>query len=330
MSMTDEHIEARSTTSGTDGLDMAGMVVQPATASVSAGAVAPAARGPLYPRRLSDLMSLPITFLSDFGLADEFVGVVHGVLGKLSPDSRVIDLHHGIEPGNIRSGALALTRAVQYIPEGVVLAVVDPGVGTSRRAIAAQTNWGYFVGPDNGLLSPAVAMVGGAFDIVSIENPEARIPSPGETFHGRDVFGPAAALLASGEAALADLGPRVDPDTVMPLLLPLPESEPGRVVGEVWWVDRFGNCQTNVGPDVMAEIGASVGDDITVRVGASAYEARWVTAYGDVAEGDALVHVDSSGLMAVAVRNGSAADDLNLADGTAVTLLAPGARTTTS
>jgi S-adenosyl-L-methionine hydrolase (adenosine-forming) len=274
-------------------------------------------------------MSLPITFLSDFGRDDEFVGVVHGVIAKLAPETRVIDLNHSIEPGNIRSGALGLTRAIQYLPEGVVLAVVDPGVGTSRRALAAQTAWGFFVGPDNGLLSPAVAMVGGAFDIVSLENPEARIPSPGETFHGRDVFGPAAALLSAGEATLADLGPRVDPDSVMPLLLPLPEAEAGRAVGEVWWVDRYGNCQTNIGPDVMAEIGASPGSDITVRVGASAHETRWATAYGDVDEGDVLVHVDSAGLMAIAVRNGSAADDLNLADGTAVTLLVPGARTTT-
>jgi S-adenosyl-L-methionine hydrolase (adenosine-forming) len=274
-------------------------------------------------------MSLPITFLSDFGHHDEFVGVVHGVIAKLTPDSKVIDLSHSIPPGNIRSGALALTRAIQYIPEGVVLAVVDPGVGTARRAVAAQTPWGFFVGPDNGLLSPAVAMVGGAFAIVSIENPEARIPSPGETFHGRDVFAPAAALLASGEAKLPDLGPAVDPESVMPLLLPLPESETGRVVGEVWWVDHYGNCQTNIGPDVMVESGVSPGDEITVQVGAMTYHCTWVTAYGDVAEGDLLIHVDSSGLMALAVRNDHASDHLSLGEGTAVTLSAPAARTTT-
>lgn len=267
-------------------------------------------------------MPLPITFLSDFGRSDEFVGVVHGVIAKLAPGAAVIDLTHDIEPGRIRAGALALTRAIQYVPEGVVLAVVDPGVGTQRRAIAAETPWGFFVGPDNGLLSPAVAMVGGAHRIVSIENPEARIPSPGQTFHGRDVFGPAAALLAAGEATLSDLGPDVDPATVMPLLLPLPEIETGRVVGEVWWVDRFGNCQTNIGPDAMEEAGVQPGAHLTVRVGASAQEAPWVTAYGDVDDGDMLVHVDSSGLLAVAVRGGSAAEELNLADGTAVTLTA--------
>lgn len=274
-------------------------------------------------------MTLPITFLSDFGRTDEFVGVVHGVLAKLAPESRVIDLNHDIAPGSIRAGALALTRAIQYLPEGVVLAVVDPGVGTGRRAIAAETAWGFFVGPDNGLLSPSVAMMGGATQIVSIENEEARIPSPGETFHGRDVFAPAAALLASGEARLEDLGPVVPPETVMPLLLPLPEVEPGRVVGEVWWVDRFGNCQSNIGPDVMAEAGIEPGTDLTVRVGVTGTHAPWVTAYGDVDDGRPLVHVDSSGLMAIAVRGGSAAEEFNLADGTAVTLLGSGARTTT-
>ena len=159
-------------------------------------------------------MALPISFLSDFGLADEFVGVVHGVVARLAPESRVIDVSHQVDRGNVRAGALALTRAVQYLPEGVCLAVVDPGVGTERRALAAQTPWGFFVGPDNGLLSPAVAMVGGASRMVSIENPEAMIPSPGETFHGRDVFAPAAALLASGEAAIEDLGPEVGGEEV--------------------------------------------------------------------------------------------------------------------
>ncbi len=273
-------------------------------------------------------MTLPISFLSDFGRTDEFVGVVHGVIAKLAPESRVIDLNHEIAPGSIRAGALALTRAIQYLPEGVVLAVIDPGVGTGRRAIAAETAWGFFVGPDNGLLSPSVAMVGGATRIVAIENPEARIPSPGETFHGRDLFAPAAALLASGEAQLEDLGPPVAPETVMPLLLPLPEVGPGRVVGEIWWVDRFGNCQSNIGPDVMAEAGIEPGSDLTVRVGGAGTEAPWVATYGDVDGGRPLVHIDSSGLLAIAVRGGSAAEEFNLADGTAVTFLGSGARTT--
>ena len=162
-------------------------------------------RGNIGPRMTHN--ALPISFLSDFGHADEFVGVVHGVLAKLAPESRVIDVGHGTPRGDVRAAALSLTRAIQYLPEGVALVVVDPGVGSERKALALETDWGFFVGPDNGVLSPAVAMVGGARVMVSIDNPEARIPSPGETFHGRDVFAPAAALLASGEAAIQDLGP---------------------------------------------------------------------------------------------------------------------------
>lgn len=265
-------------------------------------------------------MSRPISFLSDFGLDDEFVGVVHGVLARLAPESRVLDVSHRIPPGNVRAGALALTRAIQYLPPGVLLAVVDPGVGTSRRALAASTPWGFVVGPDNGLLSPAVAMVGGADRIVSIESEDHRIPSPGATFHGRDVFGPAAAVLASGEAELGDLGPDVAPESVVPLLLPLPEVEDGRVVAEAWWVDRFGNAQLNAGPEDLAAAGLGPGDVVSLRVGATGHQARWATAYGDVEPGELLLHVDSTGLMALAVREGRADDELNLVEGTAVTL----------
>lgn len=263
---------------------------------------------------------MPISFQSDFGLGDEFVGVVHGVLAKLAPESRVIDIGHGFPRGNVKAGALALTRAIQYLPDGVCLAVIDPGVGTSRRAIAAETPWGFFVGPDNGLLSPAVAMVGGASRIVSIENPEAMIPSAGETFHGRDVFAPAAGLLASGDAALEDLGPAVPGEEVVPMLLPLTDIQGSVVSGEAWWVDNFGNVQTNIGPDELAGVGAGPGDTITAKVGSTIHNLPWVTSYGAVDEGEALIHVDSAGLLAIAIRGGNAAVDLNLAEGVPVSL----------
>ena len=267
-------------------------------------------------------MSQPISFLSDFGLEDEFVGVVHGVIAKLAPDSRVVDIGHNFPRGNIKAAALALTRSIQYVPEGVCLAVVDPGVGTDRRAIAAETPWGYFVGPDNGLLSPAVAMVGGATEIVSIENPEAMIPSPGETFHGRDVFGPAAALLASGDASLGDLGPTIPGETVMPMMLPLTDTEGDVITGEAWWVDRFGNVETNISPEELVLAGLSQGDNVTVKVGATLHTLPWATSYGEVEEGEALLHVDSVGLMALAVRGGRADEDLNVGEGVAVSVVA--------
>ncbi len=265
-------------------------------------------------------MTLPISFLSDFGLHDEFVGVVHGVCAKLAPASTVIDVGHGFPRGNVRVAALALTRAIQYLPEGVCLAVVDPGVGTERRAIAAETPWGIFVGPDNGLLSPAVAMVGGARQIVSIESPEAMIPSPGETFHGRDVFAPAAALLAAGEMTLGDLGPLVAGEDLVPLLLPLTERKGSLVTGEAWWVDTFGNVQTNVSPEDLAELNLAPGQIVTVKVGSTVHSLPWVTSYGDVDEGDPLIHVDSVGLLALAVRGGRADEQLRVSEGTEVTL----------
>ncbi|MDJ0498408.1 MAG: SAM-dependent chlorinase/fluorinase [Acidimicrobiia bacterium] len=265
-------------------------------------------------------MNLPISFLSDFGRDDEFVGVVHGVIARIAPDVRVIDVGHDFAQGDIRAGALALMRSIQYLPQGVALAVIDPGVGTERKAIAARTEWGTLIGPDNGLLAPAVAMVGGADKIVSIENPEVQLPAPGATFHGRDLFGPAAAVIASGQATLEELGPEVDPDSVVPLMLPLVEHSEDAVVGEVLWVDHFGNCQLNITPQDLQLVGIGPGTDIVLKIGSAEFAIEWVDAYGNVEEDEGLLHIDSYGQIAVAVRNGSAVDSYPLAAGTAVTI----------
>lgn len=249
---------------------------------------------------------LPVSFLSDFGRDDEFVGVVHAVIARVAPQARIIDITHGVPRGDVRAGALALLRAVQYLPEGVVLAVVDPGVGTERRGVALATDWGFFVGPDNGLLAPAVAMVGGAGRAVRLSSEAFRLPSQGATFEGRDVFAPAAAALASGEAVPDDLGSAIDAASLMPLLLPLPESGEGAVHGEVWWVDRFGNAQTNVGPGDLESAGMQPGDLVSVRIGATSHSLPWVGAYGDVEEQAGLIHTDSYGMIAIAVRGGRA------------------------
>ena len=267
----------------------------------------------------------PISFLSDFGLADEFVGVVHGVVARIEPRLRVIDITHGIQRGNVRAGALALLRAVQYLPEGVAMAVIDPGVGTSRRPIAAETPWGHFVGPDNGVLAPAVAMVGGASAIVALQDERFRIPpAGGATFDGRDVFAPAAAVLASNQAAITDLGPTLASDSLTPLLLPLVEPEGAGIRGEVWWLDRFGNCQTNISAEDAAGLSLAPGGEVGLQVGGTEYDLPWVAAYGDVDVGQALVHIDSYGLLAIAVREGSAAERLNLTEGHQVVLRRPG------
>lgn len=258
--------------------------------------------------------SLPIAFLSDFGLVDEFVGVVHGVVARVAPEVRVIDITHQVRRGDVRAGALALLRAVQYLPPGVVLAVVDPGVGTERRGIAASTPWGYFVGPDNGLLAPAVAMVGGAQRIVSLEDPRFRLPGDGATFDGRDVFAPAAAVLASFQATLDDLGPDVPAELITPLLLPLAEVGDDVVRGEVWWIDGYGNAETNVAPEDLRALGLDVGDAVAVEIGSVAHEMVWRLGYGE-SDGFGVVNVDSYGMVAVAVTGGRADEAFGLSAG---------------
>ncbi|MEA3077926.1 MAG: hypothetical protein QOF60_2834 [Actinomycetota bacterium] len=263
-----------------------------------------------------------VTFLSDYGTADEFVGVVKSVIRGVAAHATVIDLTHDIPPHDLRAGALALVRAVQYVAPGVILAVVDPGVGTERRAVAVEVagGEGVFVGPDNGLIAAAVAMTGGAQRAVELTNTDYQLAAPGPTFAGRDVFAPAAAHLCNG-VDLAELGPAVDPFTLRPGLLPLSEVTPeGEVKGEVLWVDRFGNAQLNIDPaDVKA-----LGDRIRVRFGdAKTRTAELVTTYADLGGGQLGILVDSYGLLALAFDRRSAAAELKLQPGDAVSLEAP-------
>src|SRR2546421_918797 len=158
-----------------------------------------------------------VSFLSDYGLVDEFVGVVKSVIRSIAPPVTVVDITHQVPAHDVRAGSLTLVRAVQYLPPGVVLAVVDPGVGSGRRAIAVEVAEAeaVFVGPDNGLLASAVSMTGGATRAVSLTNEAYHLPAPGPTFAGRDVFAPAAANLCNG-VDLAELGDPVDPLTLLP------------------------------------------------------------------------------------------------------------------
>lgn len=262
-----------------------------------------------------------VSFLSDYGLADEFVGVVHSVVRDLAPHATVIDICHEIPPHDIRAGSLTLVRAVQYLAPGVVLAVVDPGVGTARRAVAVEAGpegEAVFVGPDNGLLASAVAMVGGAGRAVELTNEAFHLPAPGPTFAGRDIFAPVAAHLCNG-VDLAELGPGVDPLSLRPGLLPLPRQEGGVLEAEVLWVDRFGNIQLNVGPEEVEDFG----DRVVVRWKGDVRTAVRVSAYGDIGSGQVGLLVDSYGLMAIALDQGSAADALALGPGDGVSLQPP-------
>jgi len=260
-----------------------------------------------------------VSFLSDYGLADEFVGVCKAVVLRAAPNARLIDITHEIPPHDVRAGALTLARAVQYLPEGVVLAVVDPGVGTERRAVAVEVDTGYLVGPDNGLLAPAVAMLGGARRVVALTNPEYQLEGPGATFAGRDIFAPAAGYLASG-VELGELGDLVDPLSLVPGLVPLPREENGGIAGEVLWVDRFGNLQLNIDPSELEAKGLRPGSALQVAYGQERRRGRWVGTYAEARPLELAVVVDSYGLVSLAFDRRPAAEDLNLRAGSPVTL----------
>ncbi|MBM3816345.1 MAG: SAM-dependent chlorinase/fluorinase, partial [Actinobacteria bacterium] len=197
-----------------------------------------------------------ISFLSDYGLRDEFVGIVKGVIADIAPHARVIDLTHEVPPFDVRAGSLALARCISYVPSGIVLAVVDPGVGTARRGVAVSVGEGrgVLIGPDNGLLSMGTALAGGADAAVVLNNPQYHLEAPGATFAGRDIFAPAAAHLCNG-VPLAELGEAVDPNLLLPGVVPLSRTEGDETIAEVTWIDRYGNCQLNVGPDDVAALG---------------------------------------------------------------------------
>jgi S-adenosylmethionine hydrolase len=263
-----------------------------------------------------------VSFLSDYGTADEFAGVCRAVMLGFAPSLTIVDITHDIPAHDIRAGGLALVRAVQYLPDGIVLAVVDPGVGTDRRMIAVEVEDGVFLGPDNGLLAPAVAMVGGAQRAFSITNEDLQLASPGPTFAGRDILAPAAGHLASG-VPLEALGEEIDPVGLAPGLVGLPTEEDGALVGEIWWVDRFGNCQLNIDPEELAAHGVEVGASLELRFGDQARMARWVHTYADAKPSELVVLVDSYGLMSIALDRRSAAAELHLRSGSGVTVVPP-------
>ena len=265
-----------------------------------------------------------ISLLTDYGLHDEFVGVVKSVIADMAPHARVIDLTHGIAPFDVRAGSLALARAVQYVPAGIVIAVVDPGVGSTRRAIAVEVagGKGIFLGPDNGLLASGIAMAGGADRAFELTNTELHLDAPGATFAGRDVFAPVAAFLANG-GAIEEVGREIDTASVMPGLVPVASDESHPTYGdglrtEVTWVDAFGNCQLNVGPEDVQHFGPVlrlvVGDDVR--------SARIVSHYADIDGGAIGAVVDSYGMLALSVDRGSAAEALRLSAGDAVLVFA--------
>jgi S-adenosyl-L-methionine hydrolase (adenosine-forming) len=256
-----------------------------------------------------------ITFLSDYGLSDDFVGVCHGVIARICPEARVIDLTHGVPPGDVRAGALILHDALPYLPVGVHLAVVDPGVGTGRRALALWLADGrVLVGPDNGLLSPAARAAGGVFEAVDISGSRFALQPVSATFHGRDVFAPVAARIAHGGITHDSLGPRVDPRGLVRLELSHARLVDDVLVAHAIYIDRFGNVQLDAGDSDLAGLGLELGQAVELRIaGGRPVRARHARTFADARTGEILIYQDSYRRLAVAVNQGSAASRLGIA-----------------
>ncbi|WP_239310220.1 SAM-dependent chlorinase/fluorinase, partial [Frankia sp. Cj3] len=270
-----------------------------------------------------------VSFLSDYGLVDGFVAACHGVLLCRAPGVRIIDITHLIPVGDLRRGSVVLAQTVGHLPCAVHLAVVDPGVGTSRRALAVSTPRGFLVGPDNGLLPPAAEALGGVGSAVALAVP-AEAPA---TFHGRDVFAPAAAALAAGHS-LAGLGAPVDPAGLVRLPPPVlrlvrpsaatasaaTASAATEVEVEVLTVDTFGNVQLATAAGPLVPAGVVPGRNIEITVGQTVATALFGATFASVQPGDPVVYVDSAGLVTIAVNRGSAAARLAVTAGDIVRL----------
>src|SRR4051794_8198163 len=256
-------------------------------------------------------MVRPITFLSDYGLEDDFVGVCHAVIARIAPDARVIDLAHGLERHDVRTAALVLRRSLPFCAPGVHLAVVDPGVGTARRAIALRTTEEdrVLVGPDNGLLSLAAQRFGGIAEVVDLTRSPHRLEPVSATFHGRDLFAPVAAALAAG-AELAEAGDPIDADEIVRSDMPLAflDADSGELFAHAVAFDRFGNVMLDVEHAELTESGFRLGHGVDVNGRPGVY----ATTFGDVAPGELMLYEDAYRTLALAVNRGSARELLGL------------------
>src|SRR4051794_16790834 len=263
-----------------------------------------------------------VSLLTDFGLRDPSAAICKGVILGICPDAEVLDLAHDVRKFAIGEGALSLWAALPYVPVGFHVAVVDPGVGTARRPIAVRVGRGdVLIGPDNGLLMAAAERLGGIVEARELAETAYRLPVVTSTFHGRDVFAPAAAHLAAG-VPFDRLGPALDVSTLVPSPLPRPRAEAAGLVTEVVYVDTFGNAKLSaLAADVVAAFGEPVGRPFRVTFADGAARViPWSPTFGERPEGAPLLYEDSYGRACIGVNLGSAADVLRLEAGVEVTL----------
>ena len=262
-----------------------------------------------------------LSFLTDYGLEDSYVAACHGVGARIAPHADIIDVTHLVPPGDVRRGAAVLAQTVPYLPPAVHVAVVDPGVGTARRGVAVAAGDSVFVGPDNGLLSWAVTAAGGAVRAFSLTNRQLWLDRVTPTFHGRDIFMPVAAHLAT-DAELAAAGAEIDIGELVTLPPPERHVRDSTAAGEVLTVDRFGNVQLTITAADAAQIGVTSGGTVLVHCGRRQLTLPYRDMFGAVATGELVVYVDSVGLVSIAVNGGDAAQRLGLPPGARVSITA--------
>jgi S-adenosylmethionine hydrolase len=274
-----------------------------------------------------------VTFLTDYGLDDEFVGVCHGVVLSIAPDAQLLDITHAVPRHDVQRGAILLRNALPYMPAGVHIGVVDPQVGTERRALALRCEDGrILVGPDNGLLSLAWEQAGGVDLAVDVTRSPHRLEPVSATFHGRDIFAPVAAQLAAG-VELADAGDPLDPSTLARIELPQPRVEDdGTLIAHVVTVDNYGNATLDASHERLAGTGLLLGGTVEIEVSADSLggaavqlgggrtAAPYVATFADVPAGETLVYEDASRTLAIAINRGDAAAELGLTVGDEVRL----------
>jgi S-adenosyl-L-methionine hydrolase (adenosine-forming) len=240
-----------------------------------------------------------IVFLSDFGYRNEWVGICHAVMNRIAPASPIVDLSHGVPPLDVRGGAVLLVDTLPYLsPDAILLAIVDPSVGRDRDVALESNDGRLVVGPDNGLLAPAAAALGGVARAVEITSPDIVLAPISPSFHARDVLAPAAAHLAAG-VDLETLGPPIERATLAALTIPEPTVERGKIECEVLDLNRFGNVLLNVRESQLAESGLEGADAIQVDATSGSGRAEWVSTYSDVASGDWGIIVDPRGWLLV-------------------------------
>jgi S-adenosylmethionine hydrolase len=252
-----------------------------------------------------------IVFLSDFGYRNEWVGICHAVMNRIAPESPIVDLSHGVPPLDVRNGALLLVDSLPYLaPDAVVLAVVDPSVGRDRDVALESRDGRLVVGPDNGLLAPAAAALGGVARAVEITSGDVVLLPISPSFHARDVLAPAAAHLAAG-VALETLGPAIDPATLAEMTIAEPSVEEGKIECEVLDLNRFGNVLLNVRSSHLADAGLDQVATVQIDSTSGSAQAHWGSTYADVEPGGWGLILDPRG-WALVIRGNpdNAADGL--------------------